>query len=194
MTLSFKKICPVIDFVYGLTIHGDLYCWGYAIPEWEDLVTQTHYQFHVTPSKFDGKYSDIYKYYGHLIAIQDNGVICISNVKKLSQLKDMNFYDKKIQGSIENSKSVLKELFKELGIEKPKEEGELDDDKYSFLHKIIKDNKSLFQTIAAGSNYFFAVDKEENVWACGANYCGQLGLGDIKDREDPVKTGWKYKY
>ena len=40
-------------------------------------------------------------------------------------------------------------------------------------------------SLSAGSNISFFLDANGNVWSCGCNYYGQLGLGDQKDRFFP---------
>lgn len=44
-------------------------------------------------------------------------------------------------------------------------------------------------SVAAGNQHSLALDNSGNVWAWGANNCGQLGTGDKTERKTPVKIG-----
>ena len=47
-------------------------------------------------------------------------------------------------------------------------------------------NKSL---IAAGLNHTVAIQRDGSLWAWGDNSVGQLGLGDVADRNTPTRVG-----
>ena len=57
-----------------------------------------------------------------------------------------------------------------------------------FLPQQIKSLPSI-TSVFCGSNSSFLIDESASVWSFGDNFCGQLGVGDKKERSAPEKIG-----
>jgi alpha-tubulin suppressor-like RCC1 family protein len=57
--------------------------------------------------------------------------------------------------------------------------------KISFVAFGLPDVKA--KAVSAGYDQTFVIDFNDEIWAFGGNYFGQLGLGDLKDRLKPTK-------